>query len=153
MLMSSDEAFFDTSVVLYLLSADTLKADRAEALLAAGGTISVQVLNEFASVAFRKLRLSWTEIREVLAQVRAICKVEPLTIEGHDRGTRVAERYGFSLYDSLIVSAALQTGCTTLYSEDMQDGQLIERQLTIRNPFGGGGAPGIVRRRTTPDPA
>jgi len=133
--MSGGEDFFDTNVVLYLLSGDSTKADRAEELLAIGGTISVQVLNEFVAVASRKLRMSWTEIREVLAQIRAVCVVEPVTIETHDRALRIAERYGISIYDALIVSAALLANCNTLHSEDMQDGQVIERQLTIRNPF------------------
>ena len=133
--MSGGEDFFDTNVVLYLLSADTTKADRAEELLAIGGTISVQVLNEFVAVASRKLNMSWTEIREVLAQVRAVCAVESVTIETHERALRIAERYGISIYDALIVSAALLANCKTLHSEDMQDGQVIERQLTIRNPF------------------
>jgi len=133
--MSAGEDFFDTNVVLYLLSADTAKADRAEELLALGGTISVQVLNEFAAVASRKLRMSWTEIREVLAQVRAVCAVEPLTLETHERALRIAERYRLSIYGALIVAAALLAKCQTLHSEDMQDGQVVERQLTIRNPF------------------
>ena len=133
--MSAGEDFFDTNVVLYLLSADTAKADRAEELLAVGGTISVQVLNEFVAVASRKLHMSWVEIREVLAQIRAVCAVEPITIETHERALRVAERYGLSIYDALIVSAALLAGCKTIHSEDMQHGQVIERHLTVRNPF------------------
>lgn len=133
--MSGGENFFDTNVVLYLLSADTAKADRAEELLALGGKISVQVLNEFVAVASRKLRMPLTEVREVLDQVRAVCAVEPMTIETHERALGIAERYGLSIYDSLIVSAALLAGCTTLHSEDMQDGQVIDRQVTIRNPF------------------
>ncbi|MFO1219730.1 MAG: PIN domain-containing protein [Burkholderiaceae bacterium] len=133
--MSGGEDFFDTNVVLYLLSADTAKADRAEELLAHGGTISVQILNEFVAVASRKLRMSLTEIREILAQIRAVCAVEPMTIETHERALHIAERHGLSIYDALIVSAALLAGCKTLHSEDLQDGQVIERQLTIRNPF------------------
>jgi predicted nucleic acid-binding protein len=133
--MSGAEFFFNTNVVLYLLSADAAKADRAEELLAIGGVISVQVLNEFAAVASRKLGMSWPEIREVLAQVRVVCPVEPMSVDTHDKAVQVAERYGLSTYDALIVAAALLAGCTTLYSEDMQDGLVIERQLTIRNPF------------------
>lgn len=133
--MSGAEFFFDTNVILYLLSADAAKADRAEELLAIGGIISVQVLNEFAAVASRKLRMTWPEIREVLAQIRVVCPVEPISVDTHDKALQVAERYGISIYDALIVAAALIAGCTILYSEDMQDGQVIERQLTIRNPF------------------
>ena len=134
--MSDADVFFDTNVVLYLLSEDEAKADRAEGLLAAGGVISVQVLNEFAAVASRKLRMSWMEIREALNLVRAVCQVHPVSVETHERALQVAERYGLSFYDALIVSAALLAGCKTLYSEDMQDGQVIDRQLKIRNPFG-----------------
>lgn len=133
--MSGDADFFDTNVVLYLLSANSAKADRAEAVLASGGTVSVQVLNEFVAVATRKLHMPWGEIREVLGQVQAVCGVVPLTIETHHRAVRLAERHGFSIHDALIVSAALLAGCKTLFSENMQDGQVIERQLTIRNPF------------------
>ncbi|MFI4939169.1 MAG: PIN domain-containing protein [Burkholderiales bacterium] len=133
--MSEADVFFDTNIVLYLLSADPVKADRAEELLSIGGMISVQVLNEFTSVALKKLRMTWPEIREILAQVRAVCPVANLTLATHDRAAQVAERYGVSFYDALIVAAALIAGCTTLFSEDLQDGQVIERQLTICNPF------------------
>lgn len=134
--MSGGDHFFDTNVVLYLLSADTAKADKAEDLIALGGAISVQVLNEFVAVASRKLRMPLAEVREVLSQIRAVCKVEPITTETHERALNIAERYGLSIYDALIVAAALLAGCTTLFSEDMQDGQVIDQQLTIRNPFG-----------------
>ncbi|MFC7518322.1 PIN domain-containing protein [Herbaspirillum sp. GCM10030257] len=133
--MSGAEAFFDTNVILYLLSADATKADRAEELLAIGGAISSQVLNEFASVASRKLKISWPEIREILQQIRVVCPVEPLTAETNERAMNVAERYRISFYDSLVVASALSAGCSTLYSEDLQDGQVFERQLTVRNPF------------------
>lgn len=133
--MSAAEAFYDTNVLLYLLSAEPIEADCAESLLAQGGCISVQVLNEFAAVAIRKLGLSWADIREVLDVVRAVCKVDPVTVETHDRAITIAERYGFNFYDALIVAAALLAGCSTLYSEDMQAGQKIEGTLRIVNPF------------------
>ena len=133
--MSAADVFFDTSIVLYLLSADAQKADRVETLLGAGGTISVQVLNEFAAVARRKSALSWPEVREALGVVRATCLTHPLTEETHDRGVDIAERYGFSLYDSMIVAAAQSAGCTTLLSEDLQHRQVIDGTLTVRNPF------------------
>ena len=117
--MNGGEDFFDTNVVLYLLSADAAKADRAEELIASGGIISVQVLNEFVAVASRKLRMPWSEIREVLSQLRTVCSIEPISIETHDRAVHIAERHGLSIYDALIVSAALLAGCRTLHSEDM----------------------------------
>ena len=79
--MSAADCFFDTNVLLYLLSKDAAKADRAEALLATGGIVSVQVLNEFASVATRKLAMTIPEIREILSTIRAVCVVRSLDIE------------------------------------------------------------------------
>ena len=133
--MSAVDAFFDTSVLLYLLSTDAAKADRVEELLAARGTISVQVLNEFAAVSLRKLRMPLPEVKEILDTVRAVCDVVPLTVETHDRALAIVERYGFSLDDSLLIAAALIAGSRRLYSEDLQHGQLIDRQLHVVNPF------------------
>lgn len=133
--MKIDRPFFDTNVLLYLLSEDNRKADRAEAIIATGGTISVQVLNEFASVASRKLKMSYAEIRDASGTVRAICQIQAVTLDTHELGLDIAERFGFSLYDSMIVSSALQSGCTILYSEDMQHGQEIDAQLVVINPF------------------
>ena len=132
--MKEADSFFDTNVLLYLLSKDAAKADRAEALLASGGVVSVQVLNEFASVALRKLATTIPEIREILSTIRAVCIVKPLDIETHELGLDMAERYGFSIYDGLIVAAAIRDGCSILYTEDLQQGQAID-QLMIRNPF------------------
>jgi predicted nucleic acid-binding protein len=133
--MSAVKAFIDSNVVLYLLSADTAKADRAEAVIAAGGTISVQVLNEVTSVTRRKLGMDWAETDEVLAGLRGACPADPLTTQTHDAGRRLAERYELSVYDAMIAAAALLAGCNRLYSEDMQHGLLIDRQLRVCNPF------------------
>ncbi len=132
--MNEAESFFDTNVLLYLLSKDSAKADRAEALLAAGGVINVQVLNEFVSVASRKLAMTIPEIREILSTIRTVCIVNPLDIETNELGLDLAERYRFSIYDGLIVAAALHARCTVLYTEDLQQGQVID-QMVIRNPF------------------
>ena len=133
--MAAAKIFIDSNVLLYLLSTDSRKADTAEAILCTGGLISVQVLNEIANVALRKLGMSWAEINQFLAPVRSLCTVQSLTVETHDRGREVAERYGLSIYDSMIVSAALLAGCTTLYSEDMKHGLVVDKQLRIANPF------------------
>jgi predicted nucleic acid-binding protein len=132
--MPATEVFFDTNVLLYLLSDEPTKADRAEVLISRGGVVSVQVLNEFASVATRKLSMTVPEIREILSTVRTLCEVVSLTIETHDLALDFAERYHLSIFDTLIVAAAVQAKCRTLYSEDIQHGQKIVG-LTIRNPF------------------
>jgi predicted nucleic acid-binding protein len=132
--MPAADSFFDTNVLLYLLSDDAAKADSAEALLAAGGVISVQVLNEFASVAVGRKAVSFADLREILSTIRRICTVTAIDVETHELGLEIAERYRFSIYDSLIVAAAMRADCSTLYSEDLQHGQTID-QITIRNPF------------------
>jgi predicted nucleic acid-binding protein len=133
--MNAGDAFFDTSVLLYLLSNDARKADRVEVLLAQRGVISVQVLNEFAAVAMRKVGLPLRDIKEILDTIRTVCSVEPLTATTHDRGMEICERYKFSFYDSVMIAAALIAGPKVLYSEDLQHGQVIDRQLRVVNPF------------------
>jgi len=131
----NDKPFLDTNVLLYAFRGDDARSQTAEALLAAGGIISVQILNEFAAVARGKLGRTWEEVRRALKVIRVFCPdPAPLTIEVHDRALQLAGRYGYSIFDSLVIAAALQAGAGTLYSEDMQDGQMIEG-LTIRNPF------------------
>jgi predicted nucleic acid-binding protein len=132
----SGKAFFDTNILVYVVGQKEKRTDTAEALLAAGGTISVQVLNELASVSRKKLRMSWEEIDEALAAIRVLCPSPlPVTIETHDAGRRIAARYGYSVFDGLIAASALEAECATLYSEDLQDGQVIEGRVTVRNPF------------------
>jgi predicted nucleic acid-binding protein len=128
-------SFLDSNIVLYLASEDLQKADRAQELVAEGGTISVQVLNEIANISRRKMGLSWAETRNFLLMIRGLLKVEPITVEIHDVGISLAERYQLSVYDSMIVSAALSAECDTLLSEDLQNGLLINGRLRVLNPF------------------
>jgi len=133
--MSASEPFFDTNVLIYLLSGDSRKADRSEALLEAGGVVSVQVLNEFASVALKKLKISMPQVRQMLATFRSVCRVVPITESIHVQGMEICARHQLSLYDAMIVAAALEAGSSTLYSEDLQHGRLFRRSLRILNPF------------------
>lgn len=128
-------SFFDTNVLLYTASSDTAKADRAENLIKDGGTISVQVLNEIANVARRKMNLSWVDTRALLVMVRALLDVRPLTVEIHERALAIADRYGLSVYDAVIVASALDAESDVLWSEDMHDGLVIDNRLRISNPF------------------
>ena len=131
----NDSPFFDTNVLLYAAVADDPRAEIARALLAKGGLISVQGLNEFASVARRKLGRPCHEISEQLAAIRDLCPTAvPVTVEAHQHALAVADRYGYSFWDALVIAAALDAHATVLYSEDMQDGQVIEG-MRIQNPF------------------
>ncbi|HKU97280.1 MAG TPA: PIN domain-containing protein [Vineibacter sp.] len=127
--------FLDTNIVVYAFSSNEPKSGRAEALLAEGGVISVQVLNEFVNVSRRKHGRGWDEILDALGVLKILLDPpQPITVELHEAAVKIARDYGFSIYDSLIVAAALGAGCSVLYSEDLQNGQVIE-QLTIQNPF------------------
>jgi predicted nucleic acid-binding protein len=131
--------FFDSSVLLYILSLPDSTPDPRSAiagdLLLKGGAISVQVLNEFANVARRKLKMDWEEIEQALTAISTLCgPVLPITVAMHEAGVRIAQRYQLQFYDSVIVAAALEAKVETLLTEDLQHGQVIHG-LTIRNPF------------------
>ncbi|WP_395828636.1 PIN domain-containing protein [Elstera sp.] len=127
--------FLDTNILVYAFVEDP-RAAVAEALLDQKCDTSVQALNEFATVARRKLRMTWGEVEEALALLQTVCgTIHPIELKTHADALRLAQRYGFSSYDALIVAAALRAGCDTLYSEDMQDGLAVDGRLTIRNPF------------------
>ena len=131
----NDRSFFDTNIILYAFREDDSRNETARMLLARGGQTGVQALNEFVAVARRKLGMSWTDISRALAAICRLCPSPvPLTLEIHEKALQIAERYGYHIYDSLLIAAALKAFCTMLYSEDMHDGQVIEG-LTIRNPF------------------
>lgn len=128
--------FLDTNVLVYAALQPDPRSDAARALLHGGGVVSVQVLNEFANVARRKLRRPWPEVLQALAAIRALCPASrPITAATHEAALALAERMGYALYDALILASAIEAGCDTVWSEDMQDGQVIEGRLTIRNPF------------------
>lgn len=128
-------SFFDTNVIVYAFREDDKRNEAARVLLAQGGLTGVQALSEFVAIARRKLGMSWIDISRALA---AICKLCPspvaVTLEIHGKALQIAERYGYHIYDSLIIAAALKASCTVLYSEDMHTGQTIDG-LTIHNPF------------------
>ena len=126
--------FIDSNVVLYLFSSDTVKADRAESLLQSGGLISVQVLNEVASVCLRKLKMSWEEIDAVLETLKSTCEVLPVTLASHEKAVGLAERFQISFYDANIAATAILCGADTLFSEDLQNGMSME-SVTVVNPF------------------
>ena len=129
-------AFFDTNVFVYAVVQDDPRSQRAEELIAEGGTVSVQVLNEFADVVRRKAKMPWDKVRFAIQNIRALCPDPlPLTVDIHNEALTIAEKYGYRVYDALIVASALKARCTILYSEDMRDGQVIDHRLTIRNPF------------------
>jgi predicted nucleic acid-binding protein len=124
-------------VVCAALGSGEARGKRAQAVIGAGGVISVQVLNEFVNVLRRKLGRTWDEVAGAEADIRELCSViVPLTLETHGRALRVARRYDYRFFDARMIASALEASCDVLYSEDLQDGQKIGG-FTIRNPFRG----------------
>lgn len=133
--MPAPDEFLDTNILIYAFTSDP-RAVIAEQLLARGFVTSVQGLNEFANVARRKLGMSWEEIRDALAAIRTLAKaILPVDLAAHSNALALAERYEFSFFDALMLASALQGGCVTFWSEDMQNGTVINGRLRIANPF------------------
>jgi len=131
-----DKAFFDSNVLIYAMVSGDSRRERAQQLVEQGGAISVQVLNEFVAIARRKMRMPWEDVSEALDAIRILFPSPvAITVDTHETALKIAQQYGFGIYDALIASSALETNCSTLYSEDLQDGQVIAKKLTIRNPF------------------
>lgn len=129
------KSFADTNIVLYTIGKDARKADIARKLVAARPAISTQAVNESISVCLRKLSFTREKAyafgRTLMDQTEVLSLDEP-TI---DRAATVAIRYQLAHWDALIVASAQLAGCNTLYSEDLQDGQVFDEQLTVVNPF------------------
>ncbi|MEQ1883122.1 MAG: PIN domain-containing protein [Burkholderiales bacterium] len=127
--------FLDTNVLVYAFAADDPRSARAESLISEGGVIGVQVLNEFTNVMHRKLRWQWDQIEASLEVIGELLgPVAPLTAAIHARAVVLARDHQLSVYDALIVAAAMDAGCQRLFSEDLQHGQKFG-VLTIENPF------------------
>lgn len=124
----------DSNVLVYAVAGSGPKAETAAGLVHEGGVISVQALNETANVLRRKAKLGWPEVEEALGLLRRLLDVVPLDEATHERGVRLARATGYSVWDAMILSAALGAGCAVVLTEDMQDGRVVEG-LTIRNPF------------------
>jgi len=132
----SARVFLDTNVFVHAVAQDDPRSQSAEELISAGGTVSVQILNEFAAVVRKKTKMPWREVHLALESVKVLCPNPlPITIDTHKQALAIAEKYGYRIYDALIVASALEARCAILYSEDMQDGQVINGKLTVRNPF------------------
>ncbi len=127
--------FLDSNVLIYAFTNDP-RAARAQELLAGDCITSVQGLNEFANIGRRKLGMDWIELKLALASLRAVLRdVVPVDLPAHDTALAIAERHRLGIYDSLMIATALAAGSDTLWSEDMQDGMVIDSRLRIANPF------------------
>ncbi len=132
-----DKIFLDSNVLIYSYSNSELtKQSIARKIITESHTfISTQVLQELTNTITKKLKFSFRQAESAIEECTNNSNVHANNVETILHACRIAEKYLFSFYDSLIVSAAMECGCTILYLEDMQHGQKIEQTLTILNPF------------------
>ena len=131
----SAKYFLDTNVLIYTVGNDQSKKKCAIPLLQSPAFISTQVIAESITVMHRKLKYDYPQIQSIVQmfqQHTTLCLLTNTTIQ---EALRLAQRYGYSYYDSQIVASALENSCAILYSEDLQDGQMIDKKLKIVNPF------------------
>lgn len=133
--MTNQQAFFDSNILIYAHTHSGVKSETARGLLASGGVLSIQVLNESANTLSRKFGLSWLHLAQIIDSIVETCPdPQPLTLATNRVALRLCERYRFGFYDGLIVASALEANCKILYTEDLHHGQIIDG-LRIENPF------------------
>lgn len=133
----SVKVFLDTNVVVYLYSGDEPEKQTAALSLIENNEaiVSTQVLSELANTLSRKFSLPYEVVAQAVAEVQEGSAVSPVMPETIAQALTLAKKYQYSFYDSQILASALSAGCSTLFTEDMQHGQLIENTMTICNPF------------------
>jgi len=132
-----DKIFLDSNLLIYAhTNVEPAKQSKIQNIILNQNTfVSTQVLKEVANVLNKKFAFNWTKVKIVLQEISTNNELHINKTSTVLMACDIAHRYKFSFYDSLIIAAALQSNCSTLYSEDMQDGQIIEQSLTIKNPF------------------
>jgi predicted nucleic acid-binding protein len=129
------DRFFDTNILIYAFASGDRRSARAEALVAEGGVMGMQVLNEFTNVVHRKLHWDWTQVDAALAVISELMgPARPLTADIHARAVKLARNSTLSFYDALVIAAAVDAGCRVLLTEDLQHGRKFGG-VTVENPF------------------
>jgi predicted nucleic acid-binding protein len=133
----NQKVFLDTNLLIYAhTNLDTPKQHKIQSIISTEQTIiSTQVFKEAANVLFKKFNFAWQDIQQVLLEMEQNNEVYTNTTTTIQSSCQIANRYGFSFYDSLIIASALEVGCSVLYSEDLQHGQVFDKELTVKNPF------------------
>jgi predicted nucleic acid-binding protein len=129
--------FLDTNVIIYAhTDLNIAKQQIAQSLINQQDTIvSTQVCTEFVNALHRKFKVDWPTVHGLLGNLLSNLPVHINTTTTVLEAIRLVQVHQFSWYDSLIVASALETGATKLYSEDLHHGLLIDKRLTIINPF------------------
>ena len=129
--------FIDSNIFIYLYSeSEIYKQETAHNCMENYNcVISTQVLNEFCNICLKKFGKSINEIKLAIEEITEVCSVLLIEIDDILYATRLHEKYGYGYWDCLMLVSALKSGCKYIFTEDMQNGQIIENILTIKNVF------------------
>ena len=133
----SGKVFLDTNVFVCTQSKiENEKRDIALNVLAKFNCCtSTQVFNEVSNVMIKKLKMPIFEIKQIITAINDRCEIYLVNFETVQKALDFKEIYGYSYYDSLIISAAILSDCDYIFSEDLQDGQIIDNKIEIVNIF------------------
>ncbi len=132
----TDKPTLDTNVLIYAFGKqDDDRKQIAKNIISKCTVISLQVANETVYVLLRKFKFTPTELNKVIEFMKLNFVISDLNIHILDQTIKISAQYGLSFWDSMMVASALNNHCSILYSEDMQDKQIIEGRLQIINPF------------------
>lgn len=134
-----DKVFLDTNIILYVYSVDEPEKQSAaiKAIESARSSviISLQVINELSNILLKKFKLNPLDVENVILELDNAFDVVNFDIATQIKALKLKNRYNLQYYDSLIIATAIENKCNILYSEDMQDGLIVDNLLTIVNPF------------------
>ncbi|PRM94139.1 PIN domain-containing protein [Aliarcobacter cryaerophilus] len=132
-----DKIFLDTNILLYAYSTEKNKQEIAQNIINTNNNIyiSKQVINETINILIKKFKLNIKDIINVVKELEKEFIILDFDIQTQLNALKLKQNYNLQFYDALIVSTALENSCTILYSEDMQDKLVIEKNLKIINPF------------------
>jgi len=133
----SVKVFLDTNIFVYTQSKNELQKREIglNVIEKYDCCTSTQVFNEICNVMTKKLKMAATEVRQVILAIDERCEVSHVTLETVNKALDIKERYGFSYYDCSIIASAIIANCNYLFSEDLQDGQIISNELEIVNIY------------------
>jgi predicted nucleic acid-binding protein len=135
--MIENKAFLDTNILIYIFTVpENEKHKQAiEQINVYDRIISTQILTEFCSVSIRKLKMDSNHVKEAINDICSNNTLVVISLDTIQQGLYIQNKYHYTYYDSLVIASALENDCEFLLSEDMANGQVIEKSLTIRNIF------------------
>ncbi len=129
--------FLDTNLLIYLYSEDEPEKRRTvlNLIIENEAIISTQVVNELSNVLYKKFKLNSDKVLEVIEEIQRNVYISDVNMETIKYAHFIKNKYKYSYFDSLMISSALENKCDILFTEDMQNNQLIENVLKLKNPF------------------